>query len=170
LLGSQTPFGRSLGATARYRFDIPKVSLEESRRFFAGRSPDEVRRFWDEAVVTRHTQVGVSRFIASHSGFIDHLVHHQDMRRPTGHPRQIPEERLRRALQLATTEANPVFNPKRSVKDLSLHPTDLDGVFGDGPALSGPGEAVVMATAGRSAVLGELSGEGVDLLRSRLAA
>lgn len=41
--------------------------------------------------------------------------------------------------------------------------------FGEGPAVSGTGEAIMMAMAGRP-TLGELSGEGVDEWRERQGA
>ena len=169
-LGHTTPMVTMLGKLSHYRFNIPKASLEQSPTFFAGKTPDEIRSFWDDVMVARHTRMGFARVFPAHSGFIDHLVHNQDIRRPTEHLRQIPEDRLRRALHLVTTEATPVFNPKRNLKGLSLRPTDIDCALGDGPALEGPGEAIVMAAAGRSDALEDLSGDGVEILRSRLAA
>lgn len=41
--------------------------------------------------------------------------------------------------------------------------------LGDGPVVSGPGEAIIVATFGRRAALGELDGDGVAVLRERLA-
>ena len=38
-----------------------------------------------------------------------------DIRRPTGRNRAIPEDRLRRALDLARSEGSPMFSPKKNV-------------------------------------------------------
>jgi uncharacterized protein (TIGR03083 family) len=168
-LGHTTPMTAMLRALSHYRFNVPKASFEESPTFFAGKTADEIRSFWDEVMIARHPHAGISKLIPARSGFVDHLIHNQDIRRPTGHLRQIPEARLRRALQLVASEATPLFNPKRNVKGLSLQATDIDYRSGDGPVLEGPGEALVMSAAGRSSALEELSGEGVAILRARLA-
>jgi hypothetical protein len=47
--------------------------------------------------------------------------------------------------------------------------TDVSWSRGEGPEVKGTGEAIVMAIAGRSAALDDLSGDGVGLLRTRLA-
>ena len=99
---------------------------------------------------------------------MDHLIHNQDMRRPTGIARTIPEDRLRRALDLVRSEGNPMFNPKKNVAGLRLHATDIDWSGGDGPLVEGTGEVLVLAAAGRKAVLDELQGDGVAQLRERL--
>ena len=106
--------------------------------------------------------------IPASAGFLDHLVHNQDIRRPTGKPRTIPESRLRRALDIAHGTGNPMFNPKKHVAGLRLRATDVDWTAGDGPEVAGPGEALVMAAAGRSAALADLKGDGFDVLTERI--
>jgi hypothetical protein len=59
--------------------------------------------------------------------------------------------------------------PNRA-KGLRLEATDLDWRAGEGPLVTGKGEAIVMALAGRPQVLQELSGDGVDILKARLDA
>jgi uncharacterized protein (TIGR03083 family) len=168
-LGHTTPMPAVLARTGRYAFNVTKASATESRTFFAGQDADEIRRFWDEVMVAQHPRRGISKLIPFKSGFLDHLIHNQDIRRPTGKPRAIPEARLHRALRLVRTEATPLFNPRRNVSGLKLYASDIGWTAGDGPAVQGPGEAIVLAAAGRKAALADLDGDGVAILRQRLS-
>jgi uncharacterized protein (TIGR03083 family) len=158
------------GRIARYGFNVTRASFTESKSMFAGSSPDEIRRFWDQVMVARHPRKGISKLIPTSAGFLDHLVHNQDIRRPTGHPRQVPTDRLCRALSLVRTEGSPMYNPKKKVSGLRLEATDVGWSEGDGPLVAGPGEAIVMAASGRRASLGELHGDGVAVLEERIGA
>ena len=93
----------------------------------------------------------------------DALVHHQDIRRPLLRPRTIPAERLRCVLD----SPDPFTGVAKRVDDLRLEASDVDWSKGDGPLVRGPGEALALAMAGRTIVLDELEGDGVDILRAR---
>jgi uncharacterized protein (TIGR03083 family) len=97
----------------------------------------------------------------------DALIHHQDIRRPLGRPREVPTERLLPALDFAVRAK--ALPSRKQVRDLRLVATDVDWTRGDGPELVGPAEAVLLAVAGRPAALTDLTGPGVDVLRDRLA-
>jgi uncharacterized protein (TIGR03083 family) len=167
-LGHTTPMGAMLGRVAKYGFNVTKASFNESRTLFAGKSADDVRRFWDEVMVAQHPRKGISRLIPFRAGFLDHLIHNQDIRRPTGAARNIPTDRLVRALELVRNEGTPMFNPKKTVRGLRLVASDVGWSGGDGAPVEGPGEAIVMAAAGRAVALADLSGEGAEVLRTRL--
>lgn len=167
-LGHTTAMPAMIAKIGRYGFNVSKASFVESKTMFAGRSADEIRGFWDEVMVAQHPRRGISTLIPFRAGFLDHLVHNQDMRRPTGEPRSIPEERLRRALDLVRTEGNPMFKPKKAVAGLRVRATDISWSAGDGPLVEGPGEALIVAAAGRREALDDLEGEGLDLFRQRL--
>lgn len=167
--GHTFPMGTMLSVLARYRFNVTKASFSESPRFFKDKSAAEVRRFWDEVMVAQHPRKGIAKLIPARSEFVDHLVHNQDIRRPTGAARTIPSDRLVRALELTRSEASPTFNPKRKVQGLKLVASDIGWTAGDGPVVEGPGEAIVMAAAGRSVALDDLSGDGVSVLRDRVS-
>jgi uncharacterized protein (TIGR03083 family) len=142
--------------------------LEPSKAFFAGRSVGEIRQYWDDVMVAQHPTQGFAKISPARFLLLDHVVHNQDMRRPTGITRTIPSERLIRALEEVRRQASPGFNPKRNVRGLTLTASDIGWTAGDGPAVEGPGEAIVMAGAGRTAALDELSGDGVSVLSGRL--
>jgi uncharacterized protein (TIGR03083 family) len=97
---------------------------------------------------------------------VDGLVHHQDIRRPLGEPREIPPERLRPALSFAMI-APPIGGFWRT-RGLRLVATDLDWAAGRGQLVEGPAEALLMAIAGRPGATEQLSGPGQPVLAARI--
>jgi uncharacterized protein (TIGR03083 family) len=102
--------------------------------------------------------------LAPATALADVVVHHQDIRRPLGRPRCIPEERLVSVLN----HPDPFALPWRHTRGLRFVATDVDWSNGRGPEVRGTGEAIVLATVGRPVVLDELTGDGVPELRRRL--
>ncbi len=96
----------------------------------------------------------------------DGTIHHQDIRRALELPRRIPPHRLVPVLDFALGAAT--LSAKKNAKGLKLSATDVDWSAGDGPEASGPGEALLMAIAGRTQALDELHGDGLDTLRRRV--
>jgi uncharacterized protein (TIGR03083 family) len=96
----------------------------------------------------------------------DGTIHHQDIRRALGLPRAIPERRLVPVLSFSL--GAPTLSSKGNAKDLRLVATDVDWSAGDGPEVTGPGEAILMAAAGRTDALDDLSGDGLATLRNRV--
>lgn len=97
---------------------------------------------------------------------VDAMVHQQDIRRPLGLPRTIPPDRLRAALEFAKTA--PVILGFWHRRGLRMVATDVDWSTGSGPEVLGPGEALLLAIAGRDAGVDELSGPGLAKLAPRL--
>jgi uncharacterized protein (TIGR03083 family) len=108
---------------------------------------------------------GLTTAFGGRIALADGVIHHQDIRRPLGLPRTIPPERLRAVLSFAPF-ALPIRGPWR-VLGIKLVATDLDWSFGRGPEARGPGEALLMAIAGRRGAAAELTGPGADRLRAR---
>ncbi|MEX2031706.1 MAG: maleylpyruvate isomerase family mycothiol-dependent enzyme, partial [Dehalococcoidia bacterium] len=102
IVGHTTPMPTMLRAIARYRGNVPKGSFELSRQFGSAHTPTEIRGAWSD-VARDHTRRGITRVITSKEGFVDHLIHHQDIRRPLARPRAIPGERLTAALDALPT-------------------------------------------------------------------
>jgi uncharacterized protein (TIGR03083 family) len=97
----------------------------------------------------------------------DGVIHHQDIRRALGHPRTVPEERLVAALRFAP-RARALPAPANA-RGLRLVATDVDWTHGSGPEVTGPGEALLVALAGRPQALADLTGPGVATLAVRIA-
>ncbi|MGQ0717778.1 MAG: maleylpyruvate isomerase family mycothiol-dependent enzyme [Pseudonocardiales bacterium] len=97
---------------------------------------------------------------------VDGMIHHQDIRRPLGLPRDIPSERLLPALRCALIA--PPIGAFWRARGLRLIATDQDWSTGRGPEVRGTAEALLMAVAGRRGVVDELSGPGQGKLANRI--
>jgi uncharacterized protein (TIGR03083 family) len=129
---------------------------------FAPMSPLELKDF-----LRRHLRPqGLTAAFGGMIGLVDGTIHHQDIRRALGHPRSVPVARLERILPLVP--GNPRLRAGRRIKGLHLVATDIDWRHGDGPEVSGTGEALLMAMAGRTQVVDELAGPGQATLTARL--
>ena len=70
------------------------------------------------------------------------------------------------ALDIART--SPLLPARKHGRDLQFVADDVDWTAGRGWVLRGPGEAVLMAVAGRQQALDELSGPGLAPLSGRV--
>src|SRR4051794_15944440 len=129
---------------------------------YAGRTPDDLITLARNNLQPR----GLTARFGGRIALTDGTIHHQDIRRPLGLPRQIPAERLAVVLEFAKTA--PTIGAKKRIRGLRLTATDLDWTTGKGPEVTGPGEALLMALAGRRGITGELSGSGVPELARRI--
>jgi len=166
--GHTTRMAPFLLKLAAYKGNIPKGSFELSQSFVDDWTPAQIVDFWDTVMVQQHPRRGIALLIKDHEGFLDHLIHNQDIRRPLGRPREIPEERLVAAMDVLPRIKTPLFATKPGVAGLKLVATDIDHAVGDGPAIEGPAEAIIMAAGGRSVAFAELTGEGLDQLTDRI--
>lgn len=135
-----------------------EVGVEE----FSHYSPEELLAFLRRHLHPRGLTAGFGGMIA----FVDGTIHHQDIRRALGHRRILPAERLERILPLVPR--NPRLGAGRRIKGLRLEATDVDFSHGEGPAVYGPGEALLMAMSGRRDALNELAGPGHVTLAGRM--
>lgn len=96
------------------------------------------------------------------------MIHHQDVRRSLHLPRTVSAGPLRAALDFARIA--PLIRGAVRTRGLQMVATDLDWAAWRGPDVKGPGEAVLMAMAGRPDALPHLSGPGVGELSRRFGA
>jgi hypothetical protein len=80
----------------------------------------------------------------------------------------VPPERVLPLVEVAP-KLGTVFGGRRRAKGLRLEATDMAWSHGpvDGPAVRGPGEAVLMAVLGRRQAAGDLEGDGLEVLVGR---
>jgi uncharacterized protein (TIGR03083 family) len=95
------------------------------------------------------------------------FVHGEDIRRPLGITREYPLGEVARALAFYAG-SNVIIGGKTRVAGLTLKATDLDFSIGSGPIVTGPVMSLLLAASGRQVALDELSGPGVDTLRTRV--
>lgn len=97
----------------------------------------------------------------------DLLVHGLDIAWPLGIGRSLPAERVRTSLDFLTTRAGRGLTPRGVLERLRFEAEDVGWAHGDGPAVRGGAEAVLLALTGRPAALEHLTGDGVAALRAR---
>jgi uncharacterized protein (TIGR03083 family) len=129
---------------------------------FAALTPEQLIAFLGDHIQPRGLTAGFGGMIA----LVDGMIHHQDIRRSLGQPRTVPADRLTRVLELVPN--NPRIGARRRIKGLRLKATDVDWAYGRGPEVSGPGEALLMAMAGRPSAVNDLCGPGRATLSARL--
>jgi uncharacterized protein (TIGR03083 family) len=94
------------------------------------------------------------------------FVHGEDIRRPLGIRHDYPLPMVARTVRFYAG-SNAIIGGKTRVAGLTLRATDTEFVHGDGPVVEGPAMSLLLAASGRECALAELTGPGVDVLRSR---
>lgn len=153
-----------LGLAKRFAKGRIVRANEVGVREFASLSPGELVDFLRAHLSPK----GLTAAFGGMIGLVDGTVHHQDIRRALGHPRAVPPERLERILPLVP--GNPRLGAGRRIRGLRLVAADVAWQHGDGPEVTGTGEALLMAMTGRRDSLAELSGPGQPTLVSRISA
>ena len=99
----------------------------------------------------------------------DICVHSFDIGIPLGAPPEVPTDQINVVLDLLTTPRAAKSFAKAGLLDgLHVSSTDSSWSHGSGQTVSGPSWALMLALSARSAALDELSGDGVEVLSSRL--
>ncbi len=151
-----------LGLAKRFAKGRVVRANEVGVREFASLSPGELVDFLNGHLRPK----GLTAAFGGMIGLIDATVHHQDIRRALGHSRTVPVERLERILPLVP--GNPRLGAGRRIRGLRLTATDVSWQHGDGPEVTGPGEALLMTMTGRRDAIAELDGPGVPTLSKRV--
>jgi uncharacterized protein (TIGR03083 family) len=161
--GSTLTKGKAIGIAAKYGFRINTMLEREAVK--GGAQPtDQLKAETRATIGARRLPPGTKP-----ADFVtEMIVHQQDIRRAIGVPRTYPADELRAALDQMAGMGNSLLPGKKRSAGLHLKATDVDWEHGDGAAVSGPAEAILMAMAGRKEVLADLSGPGVDTLRERI--
>jgi uncharacterized protein (TIGR03083 family) len=94
------------------------------------------------------------------------IVHAEDVRRPLGVRHDYDAAALARVAEFYG-RSNLILGGRKRVAGLTMRASDADWTAGSGPEVSGPLVSLVLATAGRKQALDDLSGPGVEILRSR---
>ena len=144
--------------SAGFRFN---VFTERGAKRFSSLGPDElVGRLQARTSTTNHPPAPVMAMLG------EIVVHGEDIRRPLGLEHKSPEAALV-ALADSWKKTNLLIGAKRRIAGLKLRATDSSWTYGDGPEVSGPLISLILAMTGRKGAYADLSGEGLDNLRSR---
>ena len=161
--GAERAFGVGaiLGGMVRHGFNYNRWVAADGRA--RGRQdPAVVLEALRNAAANRRELAG-SRPVR---GLMHVLVHGQDICRPLGITRDLPEAHLVPVADFVKDDVH-IFGAKKRIAGLKLTATDMDWSHGNGPEVTGPTEALVMMMAGRLVALDDLSGEGKAALVTR---
>lgn len=131
-------------------------------RDLADRAPADLIQLVRDHIHPRGLTAGFGGMIA----LLDGMVHQQDIRRPLNMPRTIPSDRLIAVLNYALYV--PLIRKAWRARGVRLVATDLEWSHGKVPEVQGPGEAPLMAMAGRDHALRHLDGAGKDRLAQHM--
>lgn len=148
----------------RFGFSSDRSGKHYSIARAEGRAPEELLHDFDH----RNAWAGTSRVFPAHLNLMDRLVHHQDIRRALGRPREVPTERTSPLLPYLP-KLGQVFRSKQRMRGLRFEATDTDWAWGDvgAPCVRGASEPILMATLGRGQALSDCEGDGVRVLKAR---
>lgn len=99
----------------------------------------------------------------------DHVIHELDIRFALGLDSTVRPAQLTAVLDTQVHLPNPFIPSRAWARGLSLRAEDLHWSHGDGPTVTGTAAHLASVLAGRPWALRQLGGDGVELLRDRLA-
>ena len=94
------------------------------------------------------------------------IVHAEDIRRPLGIQHDYPEDAVQSVLDFYKG-SNTLIGTKNRIAGLALKATNTEWSHGSGPLVEGPILSLLVAAAGRAEACADLTGDGVETLRSR---
>ncbi len=161
------PFSVSLPKMAlmltRSGFDLNRVSDRFAKR--DKRSNPELAAALRRDAGHRFTPPG----LGPEAPLTDIVVHTQDIARPLGISRSIPTERAHVVLDfLMSPKATRGFVRAGVTEGLTFTSVDTGWLHGSGSGVTGSAPDLILAIAGRQSAIDALSGNGVEILRSRL--
>jgi uncharacterized protein (TIGR03083 family) len=134
----------------------------------------EARRPSGEIIDVLRRHAG-SRITIPRSGYdpvlSDIMLHDLDIRYPLGMARNDDrQQQLWVACRHLATQPSPGFGIDSRLAGLRFKATDAGWVLGNGPAVRGTAEMLMLGMGGRDAAFAQLEGEGVPVLRQRVDA
>lgn len=128
----------------------------------------------DREIIAQLRRLSASRVTIPWQGFdpvlTDLMLHDLDIRYPLGIPRNDARgEQLWVACRHLAACPAPGYGVGSRLAGLRFQATDADWVLGEGLAVRGSAEMLLLGMGGREAGLHYLSGDGVPVLRERLA-
>lgn len=144
----------------RNRFDFDANVAQRLAKRLGDDPADTLRRFRDVQTSRTKAPIPVIAMLG------ESIVHGEDIRRPLGIVRPYPADALDRVAAFYANSDLMLPSATRA-RGLRLRATDGDFTLGDGPEVSGPTIALIMALTGRDAYLAELDGPGLTDFAAR---
>ena len=145
-------------ALAKARFDFDRQNANGLERARGATPQQTLERLRDVATRTSTPPAPLDTRI------VEEVIHGEDIRRVVGLRRDYPEGAVRRSLLQQARMPASFGGAKEVVARARLTATDLALSIGEGPEVSGPALALLLAVTGRRIALEELDGPGVAIL------
>ena len=143
-------------------FDLDKVSSVFVDRFTSTMSTDEIIDVMRSSAAEKGMYPGAPMIVLT-----EVLVHGTDIAVATGGSVGFPGDHFASALEFMK-DVQPVLGCKKRVADLHLKATDVTWSAGEGPLVEGTAQDMLSAMTGRPAPLDSMTGDGVEVLRTRI--
>jgi uncharacterized protein (TIGR03083 family) len=144
-------------------FKFNKMTAKDVARETSGTPTEGLAAFRSLSRATTHPPGPIDSMLG------EAIIHSEDIRRPLGIKRDYPMEAVVRVGDFYKG-SNLIVGAKKRIDGLRLAASDAEWSTGSGPEVRGPMLSLVLAMTGRSAVLDDLTGDGVETLRSRFPA
>jgi len=152
--------GKFFGRLASAGFSFEKMSHRAVAESSAGGPQTTLAAFRTSADSTKSPPGPVDSWLG------ETLIHSEDIRRPLGIAHTYPTDAVVRMLDFYK-KSNLIVGAKKRIAGLQLRATDASWSHGSGPVVEGPAMSLLLAMTGRKQALADLSGDGVEQLRSR---
>src|SRR3954467_245829 len=152
---------RFFGKFAGSGFNFAKMSAKDVEEHSTGGPPATLSNMREAQNRTTSPPGPVDSWLG------ETLIHSEDIRRPLGIAHAYPLDAVTRTLDFYKN-SNLIVGAKKRIAGLTLRATDTDWSTGSGPKVTGPAMSLLLAMTGRSAVLTDLAGPGVEALRWRM--
>jgi uncharacterized protein (TIGR03083 family) len=161
LLGAEQTPGHFMGRMAANGFRFNHMMDTDARRTAERPQHEIIERLQATVTTTNHPPAPVATMLG------EIVVHGADIRHAVGAEGTPSPEALVACLEMYVKSGFPVGTKKR-IEGLRLVPDGVDWSYGSGPEVTGPAVPMLLAMTGRAAGLRDLSGPGVDIMRSRM--
>jgi uncharacterized protein (TIGR03083 family) len=159
--GAEQTGPRFLGGMAMNGFRFNAMTDRQAHRIGALPPKEIIARLRARTTTTNHPPAPAMAMLG------EAVVHGEDIRRPLGVGDEPSADAVGACLDMFKRANFPVGAKKR-INGVRLVATDADWTHGAGPEVTGPRLSLLLAMTGRAPGMDALSGDGVDVLRSRL--
>lgn len=142
-----------------FRFD--RFIMRTAEGFSAGSPADMLTAFRGMQHRTNHPPGPNNTWLG------EAILHGEDIRRPLGLDRDYPVEAVTQVAD-SYKGSNLVIGAKDRIAGVTLRATDTDWSHGSGPEAAGRAIDLLLAMTGRPTGLDRLTGDGVEVLRTRM--
>ena len=154
--------GKIFFAFAGSGFNLSKMSQRQIDRMTSEMLNDDIVTMTRDTAPVRSAPPGLNPM-----GVLGELLtHSSDISLALDKPLDLPVDHYVLGLD-HMKNVQPILGCKKRIEGLQLRATDADWAHGQGPIVEGDAKHLLSAMTGRKAVLAALTGDGVEVLRSR---